>query len=103
MEQANFESKFILKLPHTSEIPLKIICLKYIFFSQYIFVSTEVEVKQEMLSQRCHQPPLGLWNVPAVALQAVRCCDGQRQLGETVGPAVSLLVDSGMPPTSVPD
>lgn len=39
---------------------------KYIFFSQYIFVSTEVEVKQEMLSQWCHQPPS----------QAVECAWG---------------------------
>lgn len=29
---------------------------EHIFFSQYIFVNTEVEVKQRMLSQWCHQP-----------------------------------------------
>lgn len=28
---------------------------EHIFFSQYIFVNTEVEVKQRMLSQWCHQ------------------------------------------------
>lgn len=39
---------------------------KYIFSSPYIFVSTEVEVKQEMLSQRCHQP----------FFQAVECAWG---------------------------
>lgn len=82
---------------------------KYIFFFQYILVRTEVEVKQEMLSQRCHNPLPGCGMCLGWPCRLSGCCDWQSprheepHLGELAGPAVSLLADSDMPPTSVPD